>query len=60
MFRAYLAAAFTALGLYGYGQYKGWSLMPSEAQEFQRQRAEARSYGSGSSSSSRGGSSGHK
>lgn len=59
MFRAYLAAAFTAFGLYSAGQYKGWSVMPSEAQEFQRVRAEQQSssYGrSGSGSSS----SGHK
>ena len=60
MFRAYIAAAFAAFGLYSAGQYKGWSLMPSEAQEFQRSRAEqASSYGRGSSGSgSR--SSGHK
>ena len=62
MFRAYIAAAFTAFGLYGIGQYKGWSVRPSEAQEFQRQRAEqsSSSYGRGSSGSSGSSSSGHK
>lgn len=61
MFRAYLAAAFTAFGLYSVGQYKGWSVMPSEAQEFQRSRAEqsSSSYGRGSSGSGSS-SSGHK
>ena len=64
MFRAYIAAAFAAFGLYSAGQYKGWSVLPSEAQEFQRQRAEQQSssYGRGSSggSSSGSSSSGHK
>ena len=60
MFRAYIAAAFTALGLYGVGQYKGWSVMPSEAQEFQRQRAEQQSSSYGRTSSSGSSSSGHK
>ena len=64
MFRAYLAAAFAAFGLYSVGPYKGWSVMPSEAQEFQRSRAEQQSssYGRGSSggSSSGSSSSGHK
>lgn len=62
MFRAYLAAAFAAFGLYSFGQYKGWSVMPSEAQEFQRQRAEEQSssYGRGSSGGSGSSSSGHK
>lgn len=61
MFRAYIAAAFTAFGLYSVGQYKGWSVMPSEAQEFQRQRAEQQSssYGRGSGGSGSS-SSGHK
>lgn len=62
MFRTYLAAAMLAFGAYGYGQYKGWSVMPSEAQEFQRQRAEqsAAPYGGRGGSSRSGGSSGHK
>lgn len=61
MFKAYLAAALTAFGLYGYAQYRGWSVMPTEAQEFQRQRAEEAYGGSrGGSSGSRGSSSGHK
>ena len=60
MFRTYLAAAMLSFAAYGYGQYRGWSVMPSQAEEFQRQRAEQRanSYGGGSSRS--GGSSGHK
>ncbi len=40
MFRYYLGSAFLAFGLYGLAQNQGWSLLPSEAQEFQRQRAE--------------------
>ena len=62
MFRAYIAAAFAAFGLYSVGQYKGWSVMPSEAQEFQRQRAEqsSSSSGRGGSGSSGSSSSGHK
>ena len=58
---AHFWLAFAAFGLYGYGQYKGWSVMPSEAQEFQRQRAEQQSssYGRGSSGSGSS-SSGHK
>lgn len=39
MFRLYLACAFLALGLYGYAQYRGWSVLPSEAEEYQRVRA---------------------
>lgn len=62
MFRTYLAAAMLAFGAYGYAQYKGWSVMPSEAEEFQRRRAEQRAdyYGGSSSRSGRSGSSGHK
>ena len=61
MFRAYIAAAFAAFGLYSVGQYKGWSVMPSEAQEFQRQRGEqSSSSGRGSSGSTGSSSSGHK
>ena len=39
MFKLYLASAFLATGLYGYAQYRGWTLLPSEAEEFQRVRA---------------------
>jgi hypothetical protein len=49
MFRSYLASAFIAFGLYGFAQVKGWSIFPTEAQQFQRERAEAqesRRYGS--------------
>ena len=60
MFRAYIAAAFTAFGLYSVGQYKGWSVMPSEAQEFQRLRAEQQSSSYGRTSGSGSSSSGHK
>ena len=57
MFKAYIAAAFVSFGLFGYSQYKGWSILPSEAQQWQ----ERRTYGSGSSSSGgRSGSGGHK
>jgi len=63
MFRAYIVAAMLAFGAYGYGQYKGWSVMPSQAEEFQRlradQRAERYGVGSGGSRSGRSGS-GHK
>jgi hypothetical protein len=61
MFRLYLATALTSFGLYGFAQYKGWSVMPSEAQEFQSARSSggSSSYGRGSSGGS-GGSSGHK
>lgn len=40
MFRSYLASALLALGLYGFAQVKGWSLFPTEAQAFQRERVE--------------------
>lgn len=54
MYKAYLLSSLLALGLYGYAQLKGWSVMPSPAQEFQRQKAEERAYrGSGGSSSGR-------
>ena len=49
--------------LYGVAQYKGWSIMPSEAQEFQKRRVaeQSGSWGRGSGSSwGSGGSSGHK
>ena len=59
MFRTYVVSALLAFGLYGYAQYRGWSVMPSEAEEFQRQKAERlwqqRTGGSTGSSSS-----GHK
>jgi uncharacterized membrane protein YgcG len=60
MFRFYLASAFLAFGLYGTAQYKGWSVMPSEAQEFERRRAEQQSSSWGRGGSGSGGSSGHK
>ena len=50
MYKGYLLSSLLALGLFGYAQLKGWSIMPSPAQEFQRQRAEereGRSAGSG-------------
>jgi hypothetical protein len=56
MYRAYLATALFALGLHAYAQLKGWSVFPSEAQEFQSRRAEeAESRHSGSSGSGRSG-----
>ena len=62
MFRAYVVAAMLAFGAYGYGQYRGWSVMPSEAQQFQRLRADQRAerYGGASGSSRSGSGSGHK
>ena len=59
MFRTYITAAMLAFGLYGYAQYRGWSVMPSEAQEFQRMRAE-QAYSGGGGRGSSSGSSGHK
>lgn len=61
MFKAYVAAAFLAFGAYGLAQFKGWSVMPTEAQEFQKRRLadQSSSWGRGSSGRS-GGSSGHK
>jgi hypothetical protein len=62
MFRVYVISAFLALGLYGLAQYRGWSMFGSDAEEFQRARAERafhRTF-SGSGSSGGGGSSGHK
>jgi len=60
MFKAYIAAAFLAFGLYGLAQYKGWSVMPSEAQEFQKRRFAEQSSSWGRGGSGGGGSSGHK
>lgn len=59
MFKLYLASAFVAVGLFGYAQYRGWTLLPSEAEEFQRVRAaEQSSRRSGGSSGRSGGFSG--
>jgi hypothetical protein len=44
MYKAYLLSSLLALGLYGYAQLKGWSILPSPAQEFQRQKQEERAY----------------
>jgi hypothetical protein len=59
MFKLYLASAILGFGLYGYAQYKGWSLFASEAQEYQRARASGTSSGHGSGYGGSGGS-GHK
>jgi hypothetical protein len=67
MLRFYVICAFVGLGLYGIAQYRGWSVLGSDAEEFQRSRAE-RAYhgGTGSSRGSgfggffTGGTSGHK
>jgi hypothetical protein len=59
MFRFYLATALMSFGLYNYAQYRGWSVMPSEAQEFQTARSSGSS-SSGGRSGGGGGSSGHK
>jgi hypothetical protein len=58
MFKLYLASAFLALGVYGYAQYRGWSLLPSEAEEYQRVRAAQQASRSGSSGGRSGGFSG--
>lgn len=63
MFKAYVAAALLAFATYGIAQFKGWSVMPTEAQEFQKRRAneQSSSWGRGSSGGGgSGGSSGHK
>ena len=39
MFRAFIVSGFLALGLYGFAQYRGWSVFGSDAEEFQRARA---------------------
>ena len=44
MYKAYLLSSLLALGLYGYAQLKGWSIMPSPAQEFQRMKQEEREW----------------
>ena len=58
MFKLYLASALTAFGLYGTAQYKGWSMFASEAEEFQRIKAEGQSSGYGRGGSGSGGSGG--
>ena len=58
MYKGYLLSSLLALGLYGYAQLKGWSIMPSPAQEFQRLRAEQEEYRRSGSSGSSGRSSG--
>lgn len=58
MFKSFVASGLLALGLYGTAQYQGWSMFPSDAEEFKRVRAEQqynRTIGR-----SGGGSSGHK
>lgn len=58
MFRAFVVSGFLALGLYSLAQYRGWSMFPSDAEEFKRVRAEQaynRTVGR-----TGGGSSGHK
>ena len=52
MYKGYLLSSLLALSLYGYAQLKGWSILPSPAQEFQRQKAEEREYRSSGGSSS--------
>jgi len=63
MFRIYTAMGIFALALHSYAQLKGWSVFPSEAQEFQSRRAaetESRHSGSSSGRSGGGGGSGGK
>ena len=59
MYKGYLLSSLLALSLYGYAQLKGWSIMPSPAQEFQRQRLQEQEYrrsgGTGSYSGRSGG-----
>jgi hypothetical protein len=58
--RAYVISALVALGLFGMAQYRGWSFMPSDAEEFQRSRAEQAVARTSSGGFRTGGSSGHK
>jgi hypothetical protein len=58
--RFYLASSLIALVLYGTAQVRGWSLLPSEAAEFQRKRAEQSEAARGYRTGSGGGFSGHK
>jgi uncharacterized membrane protein YgcG len=56
MFRFYTAMGVFALTLHAFAQMKGWSVFPSEAQEFlSRRAAETESRHSGSSSGRSGG-----
>ncbi|MBL8516074.1 MAG: hypothetical protein JNM76_03800 [Betaproteobacteria bacterium] len=41
MFKFFLGNALLALGLMSYAQYRGWSITPSSASEFQRQKQDA-------------------
>ncbi len=63
MYRIYTAMGLFALAVHGFAQVKGWSVFPSEAQEFQSRRAaetESRHSGSSSGRSGGGGGSGGK
>lgn len=59
MYRAYLFSSILAFALFGYAHLKGWTVMPSPAEEFRRAKEEQREYqrsgGSGSHSSGRSG-----
>lgn len=41
MFKTFLVSGLMGLALYGVAQVRGWSMFPSEAEEFQRRRAAA-------------------
>jgi hypothetical protein len=41
MFKFFLGNALLALGIMSYAQYRGWTIMPSTASEFQRQKQDA-------------------
>lgn len=58
--KTYFAAALLAFALYGTAQVRGWSVLPSDAQEFERRRAEQRDEARGYRSGGGGGLSGHK
>lgn len=60
MFRLYVICAFLALGSFSLAQYKGWSLFGSDAEQFQKRRAEQVASRSSSGGFHGGGSSGHK
>lgn len=57
MFKFFLGNVLLALGLMSYAQYRGWTVMPSTASEFQRQKQDA-VYRASNPSWSGGGSSG--
>ncbi len=40
MFKFFLGNVLAALSLLGVAQYRGWSVMPTSAAEFQRQKAD--------------------